>query len=512
MAYLLHHYLEAAAASTPDAPAVRDGGRTFSYADVRDGSARVRAELEAVGVGTGDRVVLWAGKIAETICALYGILSAGAAYVPVDPASPVGRAGLIVGSVRPAALIVDEAVLAAAGHVFPAGLPVFVLAPDRPLRMVSPGSGARGPDRRTVERDLAYILHTSGSTGVPKGVMLTHRNATAFVDWAVRAFGIGGRDVLSSHAPLHFDLSVLDVFAAARAGAALVLVPPSLAMFPSRLVDFVRAQGVTVWYSVPSVLSGVVTRAAGRLADLDGLRWILFAGEVFTPRHLADLMAALPASRFANLYGPTETNVCTWYEVTEPPPGPDPTPIGRPTDNDEVLLVTADGRLAGPGEVGEIHVRGATVMAGYWGDPERTARTLVPNPLTGDPDDRCYRTGDWASARADGELVLVGRRDDQIKTRGYRVELGEVEHALLAHPAVAECAVVAVPHPVLTHVLCAFVSVTGDVSGPALGAHALDVLPQYMVPARFEFLEALPRNANGKVDRVGLRDLAHVEG
>ena len=228
--------------------------------------------------------------------------------------------------------------------------------------------------------DLAYILYTSGSTGVPKGVMLSHANAIAFVDWAAAEFEVGEDDRLSSHAPLHFDLSVLDLYVAAKAGAALVLVPGQLALFPSELGRWIRDAGITVWYSVPSILTLLVLR--GKLAEttLPNLRTILFAGEVFPTKYLHQLMQLLPHVRFANLFGPTETNVCTWYEVPrwegEPPLS---IPIGKPACGDEIFAVADDGSLAPPGEVGELYVRGPSVMQGYWADDERTAATLLPN-------------------------------------------------------------------------------------------------------------------------------------
>ena len=257
--------------------------------------------------------------------------------------------------------------------------------------------------------------------------MLSHRNALAFVEWAAERFAVRADDRLSSHAPLHFDLSIFDVFAAATAGASVTLVPRHASVFPLEVVRFIEERGITVWYSVPSILTMLTLRGNLGPGSCPTLRTILFAGEVFPTKHLRRLMAALPHVGFFNLYGPTETNVCTYYEV--PPLADDaaPIPIGEAIPNVEVFAVTADGHRARPGEEGELWVRGPTVMQGYWGDPERTARSLVPDPLGTGPRDPAYRTGDLVRAGADGTFQLLGRRDHQIKSRGYRIELQEIE-------------------------------------------------------------------------------------
>jgi acyl-CoA synthetase (AMP-forming)/AMP-acid ligase II len=235
------------------------------------------------------------------------------------------------------------------------------------------------------------------------------------------------------------------------------------------------------------------------------LRTVLFAGEVFPTKFLRRLMSLLPQARFCNLYGPTETNVCTWYDV--PPISEDqvePIPIGRAIADDEVFAVTDDGRRAATGEVGELCVRGSTVMQGYWGDPERTARTLVPNPLGGNTTDLVYRTGDLVAEDSDGNYRFFGRRDSQIKSRGYRIELGEIESALYASPNVEECAVLAVPDPIVTNRLLAVVVVNNGAGSGDLIKACAERVPNYMIPERFEFREVLPKTSTGKVDRQTL--------
>ena len=335
--------------------------------------------------------------------------------------------------------------------------------------------------------------------------MVTHRASLAFIEWAAEEFAVGPGDRLSSFAPLHFDLSVFDLYAAARGAAAVVLVPPKATIFPRQTVRFVEQQHVSIWYSVPSSLAMVAVRGGLAEGSLPDLRAVLFAGEVFPVKHLKQLMEQLPRVRFANLYGPTETNVCTWYDVTDRPEDlTEPVPIGLPIRNDHVFAVTDAGGLAGPDDEGELCVRGATVMRGYWGDPERTHRTLVPDPF-GSLADLVYRTGDHVRVLEGGGFRYLGRRDGQIKSRGYRIELGDVEAVLNDHPAVVEGAVVAVPDELVTNRIVAFVVVRDETPSDQLASHCAARLPRYMVPESITLLRSLPRTSTGKLDRQRLK-------
>ncbi|MEV6927307.1 amino acid adenylation domain-containing protein [Dactylosporangium sp. NPDC051485] len=491
--YLLHHYVEAATRRHPASVAVLAGGASWTYEQLNARANQIAHGLRDRGVRRGDRVGVLAAKSPETIAALHGVLKSGAAYVALDANAPAERLRRIAADAGLAAVLTDS--------LGATGLGVPEMSVDRGLS----GFPTDDPGIALIDSDLAYVLYTSGSTGAPKGVMLTHRNATAFVQWAAGEFGLTARDRLSSHAPLHFDLSILDIFGSACAAASVVVIPAKAAAFPVRLADLIDRHGITVWYSVPSVLAGIATRAALRPGALPTLRTVLFAGEVFPVGQLRTLMALLPHARFANLYGPTETNVCTWHEVAEPPAdGCRRIPIGRAIDNTEVWAVGADGRRAGPGETGELYVRGATVMRGYWNDPGLTAERLVRQGTGLMPDEVAYRTGDLVEVAADGGFTFVGRRDNQIKRRGYRIELGDIEAALAAVPSVAESAVVAVPDATggVEIEAYAVLDAGGEPAGllPALR----EMLPAYMLPDRLRTVDHLPRTSTGKVDRQAL--------
>jgi acyl-coenzyme A synthetase/AMP-(fatty) acid ligase len=260
---------------------------------------------------------------------------------------------------------------------------------------------------------------------------------------------------------------------------------------------------LSVWYCTPSSLVLMLTRGALDKQDLSSLRVLLFAGEVFPNKYLRQLMALAPQARYANLYGPTETNVCTWLEVTSPPEGEAPLPIGRACPFDETLVLDTSLRPVPEGGIGELWVRGASVMQGYWGKPERTALSLQTLDIAPGIRDKAYRTGDMVRARPDGNLEFLGRRDHQVKTRGYRVELGEIEARLASHPAVNEAVVVAVPDDEVTNRLKAIV-VTVDnavVGADELKQYCAATLPRYMVPETVEFRAQLPRTSGGKLDR-----------
>jgi amino acid adenylation domain-containing protein len=521
---LVHDLVADAAARVPERVAVVDGERTVTYAELDATANRLAHLLAECGVRHGDRVGLYLEKSLEAVTGIYGILKAGATYVPLDPGAPPARLGIIARDAGLRCLVTGREKADEWAALVAEGAPVETLVvlnavddeasgPDG-VRVFTSDALAAHPSHAPSEvprstSDLAYVLYTSGSTGMPKGVMLSHLNAMAFVDWGVAEFSVTEHDRLSSHAPLHFDLSVFDLYAAARAGAAVVIVPAQLALFPVELARWIRDVGITVWYSVPSILTLLVLRGKLAEVDLPALRTILFAGEVFPTKHLHRLMDLLPRVRFANLFGPTETNVCTWYEVPrwsgEPPAS---IPIGKAITGVDVFAVREDGTIAPRGEVGELYVRGPTVMQGYWGDAERTARTLLTGwggETGGFP---VYRTGDLAHVDANGDWIFLGRRDSQIKSRGYRIELGDIEAALNQHPGVVECAVVAIPDEIVTNRIKAFVVRRSDAGDDELNRFLGERLPRYMAPELYEFRSDLPRSSTGKIDRRALADQA----
>jgi amino acid adenylation domain-containing protein len=480
----LHELVREQARRSPGLLAVSgpDGQMTYSELD-READA-LASILARRGVRPGDRVALWLQKSTRAVAVMQAVLRLGAAYVPVDPLGPIARTVRVVRDCAPRVVVTTpENTMRLHQH----GIAGAMSYPEG-LKRVPPV-----PDPGGDPGDLAYILYTSGSTGAPKGVCLSHRNALAFVDWAVAEIDARQVDRFANHAPFHFDLSVLDLYAAFWVGASVHLIPPEMSLAPALLVDYLLQRKVTVWYSVPSALI-LMARDGGMLdvppSDLY-LRVLLYAGEVYPIKYLRALRNHLPV-RILNLYGPTETNVCAFYEVKGIPAGQvRSVPIGRACSGDRIWAERADGTLAGPGEEGELVVDGPTVMLGYWGQPRR--------------DGRPYRTGDRVTLLDSGDYQYLGRRDGMVKVRGHRVEVGEIEAVLHAHPGIADAAVL-LSGTAMDAKIVAYVVPAGDAAPDILELkrHCAASLPRHMIIDAMRNVRALPRTGTGKVDRRSL--------
>jgi len=476
----LHELVREQARRSPGLLAVSgpDGQMTYGELDWRADALAVA--LAERGVRSGDRVALWLPKSGRAVATMQAALRLGAAYVPIDPLGPVVRTVELIRNCAPRVVVTTaDWAMRLREHGVTAAMPY----PESLKRVPAV------PDPGGDPGDLAYILYTSGSTGTPKGVCLSHRNALAFVDWAAAEIGACSADRFANHAPFHFDISVLDLYAAFRMGASVHLIPTEMSFAPILMVDYVLQHQITVWYSVPSAL--VLMARDGSMLDVSpsdfSLRILLYAGEPFPIKYLRRLRNHLPV-RILNLYGPTETNVCAFYEVANIPDQVHSIPIGKACSGDRIWAVRDDGLSAGPGEEGELVVDGPTVMLGYWGQPRQ--------------DGQPYRTGDRVVLLNSGDYQYLGRRDGMMKVRGYRIEAGEIEATLQAHPDIADVAVVLAGTGMDAKIVAYVVTAgTGTPGLLELKRYCAATLPRHMIIDAVRHVAELPRTGTGKLDR-----------
>ena len=511
----LYELLDVSVSRFPDNVAVEEAETgSISYAELARLSDRLRDRLREMGVGLGDRVGICMRKSGDAIASIFGIMKAGAAYVPTDPTAPASRNAYIFHNCAVKVVIVESRLADRLSEE-------FKQVDFAPTMIVIDGVGGGVPLTKALDRldagspahsvssavpdpsRLAYILYTSGSTGRPKGVMLSHGNAACFIDWCSDLFQPNEDDRFSSHAPFHFDLSILDIYVSLKSGATLVLVEEQLGKEPTRLAPWIAQKKITVWYSAPSILGLLAQFGKLEEQDYSSLRLVLFAGEVFPIKYLKLLKSLWPHPRYFNLYGPTETNVCTYYEVPRliPESQAEPVPIGKACPYCEPLVADESGSEVPRGTEGELCIAGSSVLAGYWDLPKNTAKAFLPGRYI-----RWYRTGDLVVELPDGNYKFLGRRDRMIKKRGYRIELGEIEVALYRHPVIKEAAVLAFPDDDGVPIK-AFTSTRNGskLSIIELKRFCSENLPLYMVPDLFCFLDSLPKTSTDKIDYQKLK-------
>jgi amino acid adenylation domain-containing protein len=516
----LTDYIETSADKFPNRTAiVGPDGRSLTYLELNSLATVVASFLSSRGIGVGDRVGIILPKSIEAVAIIFGILQCRAAYVPADWTSPVERNYAILTDCNVKALFLDSRLVAplkaaAGGGLLPE---LVVNVPDdgdEAIReectswqeVLEQDSLPSKATERTKD-DLAYILYTSGSTGKPKGVMLTHANACAFVDWCSQAFQPVPEDRFSSHAPFHFDLSVLDLYVSLKHGASLHLIAPDVGQNPRQLAQFIAERRITVWYSAPSILAMMVQfgklerqslqRGENTQRAASSLRLVLFAGEVFPVKHLRHLTKLWQSPTYYNLYGPTETNVCTAAKIEIPIPEErsEPYPIGHLCSHCSAMVLDESGRLVNNGGEGLLYIAGPSVFVGYWKRPEENATRFIEQE-----GQRWYNTGDVVRFEQEAGYIYIGRRDRMVKRRGYRIELGEIEKALYQHTQLTEVAVIACFESDDVKILAYVASQTSE--HPSLiqmKSFCSHMLPSYMIPDTFIFCDRLPRTSTDKI-------------
>jgi amino acid adenylation domain-containing protein/non-ribosomal peptide synthase protein (TIGR01720 family) len=494
----IHQMVQAQAARTPDAVAVVFADASLTYAELDARANRLAHRLRRLGVGPEARVGVCAERSLEMVVALLGVLKAGGAYVPIDPGYPADRiAYMLADSGVP--VLLTQARLAD-------GLPehgAAIVRLDADWDSIQSES-ADAPEVEVAPEGLAYVIYTSGSTGRPKGAMNAHRGVVNRLLWMQAEYGLRQDDVVLQKTPFSFDVSVWEFFWPLITGARLVLARPEGHREPGYLSEIIARAGVTTLHFVPSMLRAFLEH--GDAAACGSVRRVVSSGEALPAELVGRFFDVLPHAELHNLYGPTEAAVDVTSWPCTPADAGRAVPIGRPIANTRVYIVGRRSQEPSPARIpGELHIGGVQVGRGYLGRPALTAATFVPDPFSAEPGARLYRTGDLARWRPDGAVEYLGRMDHQVKVRGFRVELGEIESVLASHPAVRETVVVAREDVPGDARLVAYVVAAGEAAGAeALRAFLRTRLPEHMVPSALVAMDALPLSPNGKIDRRAL--------
>lgn len=509
----------------PDKIVLRHGQRQISYRDLRDQSERLADYLLQNGVTAGQNVAILMEPSIPAIIAVFGVLRAGACYIPLDCSAPPERWAMIIRDCRPgvivcsarsrqAAELIDSDLLSLCKvitlkQIDAAGLLECVCEKPYPVH--------RGPDENVLDGPVfgqtgdsgslpAFILYAPGADGQPKGACYTHGAAISFVAWALDYFKISSEDVFACQGALHFVISIFDIYVGVGAGATLCLAPRTLLAFPASLVKLIQEEKITTWFSVPSVLVPMVQCGVLQKHDLSRLRRLLFGGEEFPIQELAALTRQLPDVHCYNVYGQTETNLCMVYALPKGVYTGNQLPLGKPCKGVNACLLDEQGSPLEGNLSGELAIHSPRMMAGYFRNDVLNDTSFVNSSAHGGR--LFYRTGDWLWRNPeDGNFIYVGRRDKMIKLRGHRTEKSEVEHVLMSHPKVAAAVVRKCDKDNEPGRLKAFVKLLPGASVPVSELRALckRKLPKYMIPGSFRFMSSFPRLPEGKINRGALR-------
>lgn len=489
-------YLSAAVKKTPEKMAYSDGTEALSFREVYEQSRAVGAFLHQSGIYKKP-VVIFMNKRPKTIAAFYGVIYGGNYYVPIDVEMPESRIRLILQNVKAEIMICDADMSEIAekfdfhGQIVDYDAICHTEADEGALQEIYD---------KAIDTDPIYIVFTSGSTGIPKGVAACHRSVIDYIEHLSEALGFDENTIFGNQAPLYMDACLREMYGTLKFGAAAYLIPRELFMFPIKLVEFLNEHEINTVCWVVSALTMISSFGTFKTIVPKYLRLIAFVSEVFPIKQFNLWKEALPNARYINLYGPTEgTGVCCFYEVDRKFAPGDVIPIGRPFRNTEIILLNDKNERAAQGESGEICIRGTSLTLGYYNNQEKTGEVFVQNPLNPFYPELLYRTGDIGRLNERGELEFVSRRDYQIKHMGHRIELGEIEANvnLLDGMKMAGC----VYHKEKNKIILYYV---GEIDEKTLTLQLKEKLPRYMIPNRIIKLEEMPLMANGKIDRTAL--------
>lgn len=497
--------LDAAADKYGGRTAVTDEYESVSFTELKRRGMKIAASvLRSARDGyMPEPVMVYLPKSAKCIASFMGAMYSGNPYVPIAYDMPVNRIRKIVDLLEGRGhIITDEAGLARLREMdIPDTMGIHLY--DEAVNSAPDEAAVYAALDKVIDTDPIYIMFTSGSTGEPKGVTVPHRGAVDYALWVERTFGITDRDRLGNQAPFYFDNSIFDIYSMLLTGAEMNIIPESLFMFPSKLPEFIRDNGITVIFWVPTVMINVANSGVLPDTKMPALRVVAFCGEVMPNTQLNIWRRNHPSAVYANLYGPTEiSDVCTYYIVDREFNDAEPLPIGRACENMRIIILNDKNEPARTNEQGELCVIGTGVSLGYWNKPGISDKVFVQNPANPFYEERIYRTGDLAYINDEGLIMYDGRMDNQIKVKGNRIELGEIECAAMAVDGVRGAAAV---FDAPNERIVLFVESCEPLVLRKFNNELKRYIPKYMLPGKLVVTDAFPHTANDKIDRVTLR-------
>ena len=533
MNFHIHHYLDYHAKHSPHNEAVSCLDEKLSYCELQKNANQLAHRLIEQGVKPGSRVGIYMDKCLEMATAIYGILKAGAVYVPLDPFAPVERLASIIDNCDIDILLSHNNKKKRLLKITPLTKnPLFIIGVDKleqqlpdqqfhsqAWQWVYTHNNIANPEVDIVESDLAYIIYTSGSTGIPKGIMHTHYSCLSYVQRAVVELEIKAYDKLGNHCPLHFDISIFDWFATVVAGASIILIPDEYTKLPVSYCELIAKSQMTVLFTVPFALIQLAQCGAIEKQDMSHLRWISFGGEPMLVKHLYSIMQQLPGVVFDNVYGPAEVNACTHYLVKNLKQDASAVPIGKMYDYAQALIVDESNVPVNTNQIGELLVKSPTMMKGYWARPDlnenafyHASAPVNSTNVKRELSDTYYRTGDLVKVDEEGLMWFIGRKDRQVKVRGYRIELDEIEAILVSHDNIEEAAVYTVAAEDKSTQLHASYTVKADamITNRDMRKFLKSKLAHYAVPSEIDKVQVFPRTSSGKIDRLNLSKKATI--
>lgn len=498
-------WLENTAETFPNKIAIYDENGSITYAEYRKQSQAIARNIigfkNEKSISLKSPVVVFLEKSKEVLVSFLAVAYSGGFYSPIDVEMPENRVNKILEVLQPELVITSRESKSKFEKMNYDG--AYVIIEDV---LPSEGDSAIVDNvvRGIIDTDLLYVLFTSGSTGVPKGVSINHRSVIDYINWVTNTFDINEGDSFGNQAPFYFDNSILDIYSCLKTGATLFIIPQKLFFQPVPLLQYIKDNDIDTIFWVPSALTVVAKLKAFRNVDLSStLKRVLFCGEVMPNKQLNIWRNYLPKVQYANLYGPTEiTDACTYYIVDREFSDDEPLPIGIPMMNTDILVLNADNNLVRGDEIGELCVRGTSLSMGYYNNPEKTKEAFVQNPLNKAVPEIIYRTGDLVKYNEFGELIFLSRKDFQIKHLGHRIELGEIETAASSLNEVNLCCCL---YDEKHQRIVLFID--ADLSKEYVKNCIKSLVPEYMIPGKVVFIEKIPMNANGKIDRVKLKEL-----